>query len=404
MTFAPAPTVRIAGVDYTADAIDAVTITRGRDTVYAEPQPGFATVRLIDKTGQGIGIQVGDRVLIDLVPGRRVFWGTVTDWTAQLYDPGIRSTPAAVYSITAVGPLLRLNRRVIYFGGRQAETDGERIEDIIVSALAIPWEEYVGTWQDAEGTWEDQSAQPFDPAVIDPGVFDLAALPADDNGYVALTVAQQAASSGEGILWETANGRIAFANADRRPANRAAGPYQIAPQLIRADVETRSQLADITNRVTVTYAGGAVTDEDIDSIGRFGPYASQVDTQLVNQTNAEARAESFLSRHAVPTVQFGDVSIRLDGLDATLAGDLLDLELNDAVNVPVPNTLRPTNRVGFIEQIVTRFDGLRAEVVLTVSDYRLSEAAQRWGQVDPTLAWQDVSATLEWQAADPVTA
>jgi len=39
-----------------------------------------------------------------------------------------------------------------------------------------------------------------------------------------------------------------------------------------------------------------------------------------------------------------------------------------------------------------------------VSDYRLSEAAQRWGQVDPTLAWQDVSATLAWQDADPVTA
>ena len=404
MTFAPDPTVSIAGIDYTADAIDAVTITRGRDTVYSEPQPGFATVRLIDKTGQGVGIEVGDPVHIDLAPGRRVFWGTVTDWTAQLYDPGLRGQPAAVYSITAVGPLLRFNRRIIYFGGRQAETDGERILDIIEAGISLTWEEATGTWAQAQGTWAEATAQPFDPTIIDPGVFDLAALPAADQGYVALTAAQQAASSGEGILYETADGRIGFANADRRPANRAAGPYQIAAGIVRADLETRSQLADITNRVTVTYAGGAVTEEDIDSIGRFGPYASQVDTQLVNLTNAEARAESFLARHAIPTVQMGDVSIRLDGLDTTLAGDVLDLELNDAVRVPVPDTMGPTNRVGFVEQIVTRFDAFRAEVVLTVSDFRLSEGAQRWGQVDPTLAWQDVSATLEWQDADPVTA
>jgi hypothetical protein len=404
MTFQPAPTVSIGGVDYTGDTINAVQIRRGRDTVYAEPQPGFASFQLIDKTGDGIPIEVGDRVLIDLEPGRRVFFGTVTDWTATLYDAGLRDRPAALVSITAVGPLLRFNRRVIYFDGRQAETDGARILDIVTEALSIPWEEAVGTWADGVGTWEDQSAQPFDADLIDPGVFDLAAVPANDSGYVALTLAQEAASSGEGILFETADGFIGFANADRRPANRAAGAYQIAENLVRADLDTTSQLADITNRVTVNYATGSVSDEDVDSIQRFGPYASQIDTQLVNLTNAEARAESFLARHAVPTVQMGSVAVRLDGLEQTLADDLLDLDLNDAVRVPVPTTMGPTNRTGFIEQVVLRFDPFRAEVVWNVSDYRLSEASQRWGQVDPTLAWEDVSATLAWQDATTVTA
>jgi hypothetical protein len=404
MTFAPQPTVTIGGVDYTADAIDAVQITRGRDTVYAEPRPGFATMRLIDKTGAGLPIEVGERVIVDIAPGRTVFWGTVTDWSAQLYDAGLRGTPAAITTVTAVGPMLRLNRRVIYFGGRLAETDGERIANIIGDALAIPWEEAVGTWAEQEGTWAEQTAQPFDPGLIDPGVFDLAAVDPQDSGYVALNLAQQAASSGEGIIYETADGYIAFANADRRPANRAAGAYEVPATVIRADLETVSQLADITNRVTVTYDGGAVTDEDVDSIQRFGPYASQIDTQLVNLSNAEARAASFLARHAVPTVQFGQVAVRIDGLDDTLADDLLDLELNDAVRIPVPATLRATNQVGFVEQIVTRFDPYRAELILNVSDYRLSEAAQRWGQVDPTLTWAGVSATLEWQDATTVTA
>jgi len=404
MTFQPAPTVTIGSTDYTGDTIGEVTVTRGRDTVYAEPQPGYATVRLIDKTGAGIPIEVGDQVTIDLKPGRPVFWGTITDWTASLYDPGIANQPAAIVTVTAVGPLMRLNRRVIYFSGRQAEEDGPRIADIIQDALAVPWEEAVGTWDDQVGTFADYVAQPYDPALIDPGVFDLAAVPTADSGYNALTLAQQAASSGAGILFETADGFIGFANADRRPANRAAGEYAIPPTVVRAELETQSALADITNRVTVTYDGGAVTEQDIDSIQRFGVYASQVTTQLVNQSNAEVRAQTYVARHAIPTVQMGRIAIRLDGLDPTLADDLLDLDINAAVEVPVPTTMGPTNRVGFVEQVVTRFDPYRAEIVLNVSDYRLSEAAQRWGQVTGTLEWGDVSATLEWQDADPVTA
>jgi hypothetical protein len=404
MTFAPDPTVTIAGVDYTGDTINEVTVTRGRDTVYSEPQPGYSVLRLIDKSGAGLPIEVGDPVTIDLEPGRTVFVGTITDWNAQLYDPGIANQPAAVISITAVGPLMRLNRRVIYFAGRQAEQDGPRIADIITDALAVPFEEAVGTWDDQVGAWEDYLVQPFDPALIDPGVFDLAAVPVLDDGYNALTLAQQAASSGAGILFETADGFIGFANADRRPANRAAGEYAIPATVVRAELETSSALADITNRVTVTFDGGAVTEQDIDSIQRFGVYATQVTTQLVNQANAEARAEAYVSRHAIPTVQMGRIAIRLDGLDSTLADDLLDLDINAAVRVPVPTTMGPTNRVGFVEQVVTRFDPFRAEVVLNVSDFRLSESAQRWGQVTATLEWGDVSATLEWQDADPVTA
>ena len=404
MTYTHQPTITIGGVDYTGDTIDAVSITRGRTQVYQEPQPGYATIRLIDKTGNGLPIAAGDPVRIDLEPGRRVFWGTVTDWNARLYDTGIRNTPAATVAITAVGPMLRFNRRITAFNGRPAETDGTRILDLIEDAVSLTWEEATGTWADAEGTWAEQSVQPFDPNLIDPGLFDLAALDPTDRGYNALTTAQQAAADGFGILWETADGRLAFANADRRPANRAAGVYQIPADIINADLETVSQLADVTNRVTVTYATGSVTVQDDDSIARFGPYERQIDTQLVNETNAQARADDFLATHAVPTVQTGEIAVRLDGLSPSLAGDLLDLELNDAVRIPIPNTMRPTSRVGFIEQIVTRFDAHRAELVYTVSDYRLSEGSQRWGQVDPTLAWNDVSATLTWQDADPVTA
>jgi hypothetical protein len=367
--------------DFTGDTIGEVTVTRGRDTVYSEPQPGYAVVRLIDKTGSGVPLTVGTRIAIEIEPERPVFVGTITDWSAQLYDSGIANTPAAVYQITAVGPLVTLNRRVIYQAGRLAETDAERIDNIL----------------------DNFAPDVYDPALIDPGVFDLASIPAEDAGYNALNLAQQAAFSGAGILFETADGFVGFADADRRPLNRRAGVFNIPPTVVNAQLETLSQLADITNRVTVTYDGGAVERSDTDSIALFGEFDRRLDTQLVNLSNAETRADQFVSSHAVPTVQMSPITIRVDGLSDALADGILDIDINAAVRVPVPDTLLPTNRTGFVEQVVTRFDPFRAEIVLNVSDFRLSEGAQRWGQVDPTIAWEDVSATLTWQDATEVT-
>jgi len=403
MTFTADPTVTIAGVDYTGDTLDVVTIVRGRDTVYAEPQPGFATVQLIDRTGAGIPVNVGDPVSIDLEAGRTVFVGTITDRSAALYDPGLVGDPAGIMTITAVGPLMRLNRRLIYTAGRQAEKDAERILDVIDTALAVPWEEAAGTWAQQQGTWANYYAQPFDPDLIDPGLFDLAAVPPNEDGYVALQVAQEAAASGAGIVGETADGFITFANADRRTLNRTAGLFEFDPADVVADLQTSSQLADITNRVIVTFDGGAVEFQDIDSIQRFGLYASEVQTQLVDQANAQARAEDFIETHAVPSVQMSAVTVRVDGLPTADAAAILDLDLNAAVSVPVPNTLQPTSGQGFIEQVTLTFDPFRVAVSFIVSDFRLSVGGERWGTVDPTLAWQDVSATLEWADARRVT-
>jgi len=404
-TFAPNPTVTIDGVDYTGDTIGAVRVTRGRDTVYSEPQPGFATIRLIDKTGQGIPVAVGTPVAVDLEPGRPVFRGTITDWTAELYDAGIGSTPAATVSITAVGPMLRLNRRLVFRTGRTLELEADRIVAAIEDALALTWEEASGPWEDFDGAWQDALEQPFDPALIDPGIFELGDLDPQDAGYNALTVVQQSAASGAGIAYETADGFIAFANADRRPDNRTAGPYSIPGNVVVAQLNTFSQLADITNKVSVTYEGGVVTAADGVSIEQYGSWEKQVDTNLANLSNAEARANDYISRHGQPSVQFGQVGIRVDGLDPTLADDLLDLDINDAVDIPIPRTLLPTNTVGFIEQVVYRFDAFRAEIILTVSDYRLSEAAVRWGQLPDSqteffsATWQYVKPQIRWQDA-----
>jgi len=100
VSWTPDATVTLDGVDYTGETIDQVTITRGRDTVYQPAPAGYARVKLIDFAGTGLPIDitqtlevtVKDTLGLDVT----VFSGYVTDVDAEIYDPGIGGSPAAV--------------------------------------------------------------------------------------------------------------------------------------------------------------------------------------------------------------------------------------------------------------------------------------------------------------------
>jgi hypothetical protein len=94
----------------------------------------------------------------------------------------------------------------------------------------------------------------FDPALIDGGVYGLVALGSADAGYSALQVVQDAGASAKGLLFETADGFVGYADADRRPANAAAGFLDVPFAVLDVGgVSVSSSLADLTNRVSVEY-------------------------------------------------------------------------------------------------------------------------------------------------------
>lgn len=405
MTYAPNPTVSIGGIDYTAQAIGSLTITRGRRTVYERPNAGYASIELRD-VGDLTPLRVGREVTITLDDSAgqpvTVFTGQLSDWTAQTV-PTI-GQPIVVYSLQAVGPLALLNRRQVLFDGSPAEDDGERVLAAVRGA-DITWEEVALNlqWQDAQGTWE--TFGPVDTSLIDPGVFDLAALDPDEGGYNALQVVQEAGFSAEGILFEAPDGRIGYANADRRFANELAGFLQVpASALDVQGLTINQQLAEVTNRVTVEYAEGAVTAEDVFSITEFGVYEGDIRTTLVNQANAQLRADEFIARHSTPRNVLERLPINLLGIDAPLLDALLATNSNDAIEVTgIPNRVGLTRFQGFVEGVMITANQYEAMLELTVSDKALSVGSQRWGQVPDTIAWQDVNATLEWQDATVVT-
>jgi len=410
MSWSPNPTVTIGAVDFTGEALETVRIDRGRDTLFQEPRAGYCVLELIDLDGQGLDFDVLDtvEVTLDDAAGEpvTVFAGNISDWSSRLYDTGFESGAArSITTVIAVSALAQLNRRNVGVAGRPEEKDGDRIAALVAEGLAATWEETGGTWATVATpttTWAT-----FDPdldldLIDQPGVFDIAALDPQDGGYNPLSQGYLTAFSGRGVLFDTRDGFVAYADADARENAATAGYLELPGDVILAQqLATRSQFADIVNRLGLTFDGGTVRVSDTPSILAFGVLATEFETNLANSANAEAWAVDYIEDHAGPVINLSGVALRLDSIaDDTLRDNLLELEVGTPVNLTdLPATLAVTQIPAFVEGISWRIDRLRISLALNVSDAALSIGSIRWGLVSDTLRWDEVPANLAWQDA-----
>jgi hypothetical protein len=410
--YTPAPKVTIAGDDYTGATVGSISLSRGRDNVYAASRAGYGAIELINLGGFREPV-VGDTASVEIndAAGQptRVFTGFVSDWEARAVPRG-DSNVLVVYRVQIVGLLARLNRRTVLAGGSPSELDGARVLAAIDAGLPIVWEEFstLTAWDEVDPALTWDTVDPgYDPSLIDSGVYTVTALPAEDSGYNALQTAQEAAQSARGFVFETPEGFVAYADADRRPANAGAGFLDIPFGILETSGFVVGQnLADLTNRITVEFgADEAVTEEDTFSIGRFGLQAGRLSTILASQSDAEARAEDFLFSHSQPNRELNRISINLltPMTDETLDG-VISLRQNDAVRlVGAPASVLPDGFRGFVEGVSWRISQFDATVTLNVSNENLSFGSVLWGQVDATITWDDVDPALTWADARRVT-
>ena len=410
MVWQPNPTVTIGGVDYTGDTLETVRIDRGRDNVFAEPRAGYLVCELIDQTGTGLDFDVLDTITVTLDDSNgqpvTVYAGNVSDWTSRLYDTGFESgSPRSITTIIAVSALAQLNRRNVAQSGLPAGKDGDRMFDLIKQGLAITYEEFPATtFEDMPADLTFEQVDPdFDPTLIDrPGVFDIAPLPADDQGYNPLSQGYLTAFSGRGVLFDTREGFVAYADNDRRENDAEAGYLELPAAIMStAQLTTRSQFADIVNRVGLTFEGGSVRVSDEQSIIAFGVLARQFETNLADQTAAELWAVDYLEDHAGPVINLSGVAIRLDTLtDDGLRDLLVEIEVGTPVSLQgLPGTLGLTALPAFVEGVSWRIDRERVNLSLDVSDAALSIGSIRYGLVPASLRFEDVDATLRYQDA-----
>lgn len=402
MPWTPDATVTIGTTNYTAAALEGATVTMGRADTYSQPSAGYATVTVLTTAGVALQPALGDPLIVELDDSAgspvRLFTGTVQAWQS---DTSARGTTDVVQTtVTAVGPLSRLSRRIVE-STRSAETDGDRIAWAIEEGLGVTWE----TWTPATDTWDDVDpaltwgALPPDLTDVDAGLYQVAALTGggETNAYV---VAAEASGSGQGVLYETRDGAIGWANADRRALN-AASPLELDPTELSAEATVTSDAANLANQIALTYASGEVTADETVSIGVYGRYAATISTTLADVSAATDVAALYLERHAFPSESLRDVFLRLDtgNVTDTIVDQLLEVEVNDALTLTsLPAGLGSPQLTVFVEGVRWTL-GRRTGLGLTVSPAFLSIGPSRWSTVAPDLAWTDAPPTLTWSDA-----
>jgi hypothetical protein len=150
------------------------------------------------------------------------------------------------------------------------ENDGDRVFDIIKEGAGITWAEYqpaTDTWADVSALLEWQNTDILIGDIDQPGDFELVAYAGGATG--ALALAQQAAQSGLGVLYESPDGKISYSDYTYRTDEVAANGFTTidTDAILARGLSSVSRLSDLINEVEVKYKNNQTeTDEDATSI------------------------------------------------------------------------------------------------------------------------------------------
>ena len=403
------PKVTINGVEYKDKTINGVTLTNGRTTVDEQPRAGYATITLVTPDNSYPAIEIDQQVVVQVDDSS----GTpVTLWTGWISDVEAKIGAYGEVGwlneqrITAVGSLSKLNRRLVGFDGYPKENDGDRIYDIIKEGAGVTWAEYQpasDTWADVNALLQWQNVDILVGSIDQPGDFELVAYSGGEAS--ALSLAQQAAQSGLGVLYESPDGKINYSDySSRTDAVAASGFTSIDTDAILANgLSSISRLSDLVNEIEVVYKNNQTeTDTEPTSIALYGLYAGKVNTLLELQADAEQRVEYYLETRAFPRTRLNQITLalHLDQVSDAMRNSMLPMRVGKPISIAgLPTSIYPETFSGFVEGYTWTINRNELFLTLNVSEYALSQLQMNWSQVPPALTWADVSATLEWQEA-----
>jgi len=295
--YQPNPTVLIdSAVFIGSSTISSIRISTGRSDVLEQPQPGYANLEFWTDANQPLDIELASAVAVQIDKGtggqETIFTGTISDISISLDGYGDIGSIAR-YSVTATGSLALLNRRLAGTSGYSKEFDGTRVYNILREAFVTEWDDLdsVSTWNDQPNTVTWASYDGANNALVDglatdidtPGEYELHAY--SDGETSALELAQTAADSGRGVLWEAADGSIHYDDYAARALNT---PLELtANDLLANGLVNNAQLGNLVNNVTISYKANATeTARDDQSAILYGELAGSKATWLESGTDA----------------------------------------------------------------------------------------------------------------------
>jgi hypothetical protein len=393
--------------------VDEVSIVHGRSDATSQPEPSSATLDVTVGPGTPLPVEVeigAWLVVSTTVEGETFtrFTGRVTDIAIGWDDAGPNTPDAGVGQIVAVSVLADYARRVVGAEPFPQELDGARVARVF--ALA---------------------GLDLDPATSDPGMVEV--IPRDIDARAALEVASDTALSGGGLIWETRDGDIRYADADHRRG--AVVDLELDACDILVSPTWSRNLAGLVNEIRIGYGvepeGGGEAPEwhatHVESVERYGRYAYSVTTELAAMEDASAAASLILTQNSYPVWMLNALPVDLGGLDLATSQTLLGLDVHSLVRViGLPDTgATPTAIAAWVEGWSERLAWGVHELEITISDYCRTAPPQRWNDLDDTVSWDtygagtwddiacvggpvlgfgrwdDVPASTRWDAVDP---
>jgi protein tyrosine phosphatase (PTP) superfamily phosphohydrolase (DUF442 family) len=413
--YEPYPVVTFAGnVQKLSQTLSSITITNGRNDVTEQPQPSFANVQFWSGINSRLRLQVGQPISIEIAKGtsgtQEIFYGNISDVEITLGGYGTQgSIPTdgsyALYSVTAVGPLAALNRKLVGAAGYAKENDGTRILNILSEAFLTEWDDVAPTlaWDElpTDVTWE--SFDGVGQALVDnlianvdvPGSYELEAYnDGETNAYELTTIA---ANSGRGVLWEGGDGDLHYD--DYASRSSASILTLTADDILSQGLRSLAQLGEIVNEAIVTYRAGEAVARAEQSVYRYGQLTGTRSTVLHNLSDAENQAEAFVASRAYPRTYPDQITIPLHS--PTVSDATRDALVNVYNGLRVQTTALPKvfaeNFDGFVEGYVWNLTRYTAELSLICSAYSETYLSIIWDQIPPTTTWAGYTpSTTEW--------
>jgi hypothetical protein len=397
--YQPNPVVTFADVNVYADnTIASIQINNGRSDVIDQPQAGYARIVLWTEANLPLNVSLSDSVTVEIDNGTAgsstIFTGIISDLEISLAQFGDIGS-IAEYTLTAVGPLAQLNKRIAGAANYAKEFDGTRMFNILSDAFLTSWTDVspVLTWAGLPNdvTWDSYDAVNLDlvdnlaTTIDQPGQFELMAY--NDGPTNALDLAITTAQSGRGVLYEGGNGHLHYGDYASRSGQT---PLVLtADDLLSEGLSTAAQWSEIVNDAAVTYRAGTEIARDDNSVILYGQLAGTRNTVLHNAADALQQAEDFITSRAYPRVYPNELTIALHNpnvSDATRDALIAAENGTEVITSDLPAVFG-TNFNGFIEGYTWNLT--RYEAVITLVCSAVSETYPHviWYQIPPTTTW-----------------
>ena len=399
--------VKVNGTTVTSATLAGMTITSGRTDIYAQPQPSYANISLLETNESAVSYEINYPISVEVKDSSGawvfLFGGFIADLGIEVANSGSTALSQRI-NILAVGALARL-ARAVFQGNLSHDFDGDQIYEVLSGVLFDTWDEVPAatTWNtyNPSVTWEN--AENSGLGDIDrPGDYELHSQSnLNENVY---SLASRLATSGLGYLYEDSQGRIGYADSTHRSQYLSANGYVDLDgnHAIGPGLSITKRAGDVRNSITIGYGStgsSTVTDSDLASITEYGQLASTISTTLRNQSDAENQAAFYLLIRAYPQYLLKQITFELHSpeIDNNDRDALLEVFMGLPLNIQnLPLNMVNGEFQGFVEGWTWTASYNRLRLTLNVSPIAYSLQAFRWNSVPATETWNTLSPTLTW--------